>query len=160
MSRVHLSLKLKKIEESLTKELNRRPKLEEIAVGAEMELQDLRKFMVETAQVVSLDTTPVDVEDDLYLRDVVPDHDSDPLVISERKSLVDEIQKVFSTLSEREKIVLKHRFGLQFARSHTLEEIGKLLGLTRERVRQIEFQAIQKLRHPSRSRYLSVFRNS
>jgi RNA polymerase primary sigma factor len=105
-----------------------------------------------------MDSTPVDVEEDLYLRDVITDTESDPEVISQRRSLAEEIQKVLRVLTERERIVIKNRFGLQETRAHTLEEIGKLLGLTRERVRQIESQAIQKIRHPSRLARLSGYR--
>ena len=159
LNRVHQMLKLKKMEEGLTKKLNRKPTLEELSQEAGMKMEDLRKFFVDTPSVVSFDGTPVDPEDDLFLRDVIPDPENDPEKISESASLAEEIQKVFSALTEREKIVLQHRFGLQQTRVHTLEEIGRLLGLTRERVRQIEVQAIQKLRHPSRSQRLDVFRS-
>ncbi|MBF0499302.1 MAG: sigma-70 family RNA polymerase sigma factor [Candidatus Riflebacteria bacterium] len=158
LNRVHQHLKLKKLEESLTKKLNRRPSLPELAEAATLKVSDLRKFMVDTPTVVSLDGTPVDGDDDLYLRDIIPDSESDPEVQSQHAALVDEIRKVFDSLTEREKIIMKLRFGLQQSRVHTLEEIGKLLGLTRERIRQLESQALQKLRHPSRSMRLDIFR--
>ncbi len=159
LNRVHLGLKLKKLEESLNKKLNRKPTLDELAEAAQMKSQELRKFLADSPIVVSMDTTPVDLDEDLFLRDVITDPNADPLTLAERKAFTEEIQKVLSVLTEREKIVIKHRFGLQQTRAHTLEEIGKLLGLTRERVRQIEFQAIQKLRHPSRSSRLDIFRS-
>ncbi len=159
LNRVHLALKLKKIEENLGKKLNRRPTLVELAKAASMTTDEIRKFFAGNPVVVSMDSTPVDSEEDLYLRDSIPDFNADPLVQSERKSMNEEIQKVFVSLSEREKIVLKHRFGLQQSKAHTLEEIGKLLGLTRERVRQIEAQALQKLKHPSRANKLRIFKS-
>jgi RNA polymerase primary sigma factor len=93
----------------------------------------------------------VDPEEDLYLRDVITDYEADPLAEAEKRSLENELERVMSSLTERERIVLMHRFGLHDTKSHTLEEIGKLLGVTRERVRQIESQALAKLRNPRRS---------
>ena len=158
LNRVHLGLKLKKLEEALQKKLNRKPSLGELAESASMKVEDLRKFMTDTPVVVSLDSTTVDTDEDLYLRDVIPDENSDPLNLAITKSIHEELAKVCSVLSDRARIVLKHRFGLQETKSHTLEEIGKLRGLTRERVRQIEAQAIQKLRHPSRLQQLSIYK--
>jgi RNA polymerase primary sigma factor len=85
------------------------------------------------------------------LRDVITDYESDPLAEAEKRSLEHELNRIMTSLTERERIVLMHRFGLHDTKSHTLEEIGKLLGVTRERVRQIESQALSKLRNPRRS---------
>ncbi|NLI74979.1 MAG: RNA polymerase sigma factor RpoD/SigA [Candidatus Riflebacteria bacterium] len=158
LNRVHQALKLKKIEEGLSKKLNRKPTIDELARAAGMKTPDLRKFMADNPVVVSMDSTPVDAEEDLYLRDVITDPKGDPLVMAEERSLKEEVQKVLDALTEREKLVITFRFGLTSQRACTLEEIGKLLGLTRERVRQIEAQAIQKLRHPSRAGRLGIFR--
>ena len=159
VSRVHQALKLKKIEEALGKKLNRKPKLEELAKEAGLSPEELRKFFADNPVVVPMDTMLSDGDDeDLYLRDSISNNESNPELLNEKKSLAEEIQKVLIGLSDREKIVLKHRFGLQQTRMHTLEQIGKLLGVTRERVRQIETQALDKLRSGNRSQRLSVYR--
>ena len=157
LNRVHTSLRLKKLEEKLTKQFNRKPTLEELAEAAVMRLRDLKKFLRETPSVVSMDSTPVDLDEDLFLRDVITDYSADPLIEAERHSLERELQGLLENLSEKERIVLMHRFGLYDIKAHTLEEIGKLLGVTRERVRQIEAQALEKLRNPRRSGHLHTY---
>jgi len=157
LNRVHTGLKIKKVEETLIKKLNRRPTIDELAEAAMMKTKDLRKFMRDIPSVVSMDTTPVDPEEDLFLRDVITDNDSDPLAEAEKKALEGELEKVMDSLTDRERVVLMHRFGLHDTRSYTLEEIGKLLGVTRERVRQIESQALAKLRNPRRSENLHTY---
>lgn len=157
LNRVHTGLKIKKLKETLQKRLNRRPTLEELAEAAFMKTKDLRKFLREIPSVVSMDTTPVDPEEDLYLRDVITDYEADPLAEAEKRSLENELELVLSYLTERERIVLTHRFGLHDTKASTLEEIGKLLGVTRERVRQIEAQALTKLRNPRRSDHLATY---
>ncbi len=157
LNRVHTSLRIKKVEETLIKKLNRRPTLEELADAVMMKPKDLSRFLRDIPNVVSMDSTPVDSEEDLFLRDVITDFDSDPLAEAEHKALEGELEKVLSSLSDRERIVLMHRFGLRDTKSYTLEEIGKLLGVTRERVRQIESQALAKLRNPRRSELLHTY---
>ncbi len=157
LNRVHTGLKIRKLEETLQKRLNRKPSIEELAEAAVMRPKDLRKFLRDIPTVVSMDTTPVDPEEDLFLRDVITDNEADPLVEAEKRSLEEELNQVLSYLSDRERIVLMHRFGLHETKSHTLEEIGKLLGVTRERVRQIESQALQKLRNPRRCERLQGY---
>ena len=150
LNRVHTTLKLKKLEESLTKKLNRKPTLEELAESAMMRPQDLQRFIRDIPNVVSMDSTPVDSDEDLFLRDVITDTDYDPLAEAEKRALDQELEEALSCLTDKERIVVNHRFGLNDTRSYTLEEIGKLLGVTRERVRQIEAQALDKLRNPRR----------
>ena len=157
LNRVHTGLRLKKLEEKLTKHLNRKPTLEELAEAAVMRLRDLKKFIRDTPNVISMDSTPVDTDEDLYLRDVITDDTADPSLAAERHSLELELAGLLNHLSSKEKIVLMHRFGFNDIKSHTLEEIGKLLGLTRERVRQIEAEALQKLRNPRRSGHLQNY---
>ncbi|MBR4569744.1 MAG: sigma-70 family RNA polymerase sigma factor [Candidatus Riflebacteria bacterium] len=157
LNRVHTTLKLKKIEESLTKKLNRKPTLEELADSAMMRPQDLQRFIRDIPNVVSMDSTPVDSEEDLFLRDVITDTDYDPLAEAEKRALDQELEEALSCLTDKERIVVNHRFGLNDTRSYTLEEIGKLLGVTRERVRQIEAQALDKLRNPRRCENLQYY---
>ena len=157
LNRVHTTLKLKKIEESLTKKLNRKPTLEELADSAMMRPQDLQRFIRDIPNVVSMDSTPVDSEEDLFLRDVITDTDYDPLAEAEKRALDQELEVALSCLTDKERIVVNHRFGLNDTRSYTLEEIGKLLGVTRERVRQIEAQALDKLRNPRRCENLQYY---
>lgn len=157
LNRVHTSLKLKKLEESLTKKLNRKPTLEELAECAMMRPQDLQRFIRDIPNVVSMDSTPVDSEEDLFLRDVITDTDYDPLAEAEKRALDQELEEALSCLTDKERIVVNHRFGLNDTRSYTLEEIGKLLGVTRERVRQIEAQALDKLRNPRRCENLQYY---
>lgn len=157
LNRVHTSLKIKKIEESLTKRLNRKPTLEELAESAMMRPQDLQKFLTDIPNVVSMDSTPVDNDEDLFLRDVITDTEYDPCAEAEKRALDEELETAMKCLTAKERIVVNHRFGLNDTKSYTLEEIGKLLGVTRERVRQIEAQALDKLRNPRRCENLQYY---
>ncbi|MFA7146302.1 MAG: RNA polymerase sigma factor RpoD/SigA, partial [Candidatus Riflebacteria bacterium] len=136
LNRIHTGLRIRKVEETLIKKLNRRPTLEELAEGVMMKPQDLSKFLREIPNVISMDSTAVDADEDLFLRDVITDNESDPLAEAEKKALDGELEKLLDSLNERERIVVMHRFGLGDLKPYTLEEIGKLLGVTRERVRQ------------------------
>lgn len=159
LNRIHTGLRIKKAEEDLVKKLNRKPTIEELAESAMMKPQDLNRFLRDVPNVISMDSTPVDNDEDLYLRDVITDSESDPSVETEKKALNSELNNLLQTLTERERIVLQHRFGLGDIKPYTLEEIGKLLGVTRERVRQIECQALDKLRNPRRSEFLHGYLN-
>jgi RNA polymerase primary sigma factor len=159
LNRIHTGLRIRKVEETLIKKLNRRPTLEELAEGVMMKPQDLSKFLREIPNVISMDSTTVDADEDLFLRDVITDNESDPLAEAEKKALDGELEKLLDSLNERERIVVMHRFGLGDLKPYTLEEIGKLLGVTRERVRQIEVQALEKLRNPRRSEILQNYIN-
>lgn len=159
LNRIHTGLRIRKVEETLIKKLNRRPTLEELAEGVMMKPQDLSKFLREIPNVISMDSTAVDADEDLFLRDVITDNESDPSAEAEKKALDGELEKLLDSLNERERIVVMHRFGLGDLKPYTLEEIGKLLGVTRERVRQIEVQALEKLRNPRRSEVLQNYIN-
>ena len=102
--------------------------------------------------------TPIEVEDDSHLGDFIQDDDAtspaDHALWAVKK---EQLESVLDTLTDREENVLRLRFGLDDGRTRTLEEVGKVFGVTRERIRQIEAKALRKLRHPSRSKQLKDF---
>jgi len=104
-----------------------------------------------------MDSTTVNSDEDLYLRDVIMDKDADLVKEIEKKVLDKEIKNVLDCLTEREQLVITYRFGLNDTKCYTLEEIGNFLGLTRERIRQIEANALKKLQNPYRSKLLKAF---
>jgi len=167
----------------LQQELGREPTLEEIAAGSDY-LSDTDKRAVEESNADGVDVpvdvqrrvrraaekvrqimavsqepmsleTPVGDEDNSALVDFIPDDTvASPVEETNRELLREQMREILSSLSERERNVLALRFGLVDGESHTLEEVGQLFGVTRERIRQIEAKALRKLRHPTRSRKL------
>ena len=134
----------------LTLELNREPTEEEIAERMKIPVEKVREIMKISQDPVSLDT-PIGEEEDSHLGDFIPDERSmSPEEYATNEILKDEISTVLMTLTDREEQVLKLR---------TLEEVGQIFGVTRERIRQIEAKALRKLRHPSRSKKLKDFMN-
>ncbi|MBI4503912.1 MAG: sigma-70 family RNA polymerase sigma factor [Chloroflexi bacterium] len=110
-----------------------------------------------TQQPISLET-PIGEEEDSFLGDFIEDHSAPPPVeIASRQLLKEQVSAVLASLSERERRALELRFGLDDGRARTLEEVGRVFGVTRERIRQIEAKALRKLRHPSRSKKLKDF---
>ena len=108
---------------------------------------------------VSLET-PIGEEDDSHLGDFIPDNDSPaPADAASYQMLKEQLNEVLRTLTPREELVLKLRFGLDDGRARTLEEVGHEFNITRERIRQIEAKALRKLRHPSRSKRLKDYLN-
>ena len=130
--------KLARVHRQLTLELNREPsKISQEPVSLE---------------------TPIGEEDDSHLGDFIKDeHNMSPEDYATNELLKQEIGEVLLTLTEREEKVIKLRFGLEDGKSRTLEEVGQMFGVTRERIRQIEAKALRKLRHPSRSRKLKDY---
>ncbi|MEA1995663.1 MAG: RNA polymerase sigma factor RpoD [Campylobacterota bacterium] len=141
----------------LLQKLGREPSPLEIAGCLEVPLDKVRAIMKIAKEPVSIET-PIGDEEDAHLEDFIEDmHTRSPLNTAIDTNLREKIDEVLGTLTEREQRVLRMRFGVGEDGEHTLEEVGRVLGVTRERVRQIEAKAIKKLRHPKRSKQLSHF---
>ena len=146
--------KLLRIQRQLLQDLGREPTPEEIAIQMEMPPEKVREIQKISQEPVSLET-PIGEEEDSHLGDFI--EDSEAVVPLERASfrlLQEQLESVLHTLSEREKEVIRLRFGLVDGQPRTLEDVGKKFGVTRERIRQIESKTLSKLRHPSRSQKL------
>ena len=151
--------KLSRFQRQLTLELNREPTDEELVEKMNMSPEKIREVIKIAQDPVSLET-PIGEEEDSHLGDFVPDESNmSPEDFTVHEMLKEEISDVLLTLTEREEQVLRLRFGLDDGSSKTLEEVGQMFGVTRERIRQIEAKALRKLRHPSRSRKLKDFLN-
>lgn len=149
--------KLTRVHRQLTLELNREPTEEELAKKMGTTVEKIRDIYKISQEPVSLET-PIGEEDDSHLGDFVPDErNMSPEEYATNEMLKDEISEILLTLTEREEKVIRLRFGLEDGKSRTLEEVGKMFNVTRERIRQIEAKALRKLRHPSRSRKLKDY---
>lgn len=149
--------KLARIQRQLTLELNREPSEHELAKKMNMSVEKVRDIYKISQEPVSLET-PIGEEDDSHLGDFIKDErNMSPEEYATNEMLKDEISEVLLTLTEREEKVIRLRFGLEDGKSRTLEEVGQMFGVTRERIRQIEAKALRKLRHPSRSRKLKDY---
>ena len=149
--------KLARVQRQLTQELNREPTDEEIAERLDITVDKVREVYKISQDPVSLET-PIGEEEDSHLGDFIPDgHTMGPEEYATVEMLKEELNNVLSTLTEREEKVLRLRFGLDDGQCRTLEEVGQIFGVTRERIRQIEAKALRKLKHPSRSRKLKDF---
>lgn len=149
--------KLIRVQRQLIQELGRDPMPEEIAAEMEITEERVREILKISQEPVSLET-PIGEEEDSHLGDFIEDEEA--LAPAEAASfflLREQLEDVLSTLTQREKKVLQLRFGLDDGRSRTLEEVGQVFGVTRERIRQIEAKALRKLRHPSRSKKLKDY---
>jgi len=149
--------KLARVQRQLTLELNRELTEDELAKKMNISVDKIRDIYKISQEPVSLET-PIGEEDDSHLGDFVPDErNMSPEDYATNEMLKDEISEVLLTLTEREEKVIRLRFGLEDGKSRTLEEVGQMFGVTRERIRQIEAKALRKLRHPSRSRKLKDY---
>ena len=146
--------KLIRVSRQLLQEYGREPLPEEIAAEMGIPEEKVREIIKIAQEPVSLET-PIGEEEDSHLGDFIPDDDAPaPADAAAFTMLKEQLMSVLSTLTPREEMVLKLRFGLEDGRARTLEEVGKEFKVTRERIRQIEAKALRKLRHPSRSRKL------
>ena len=149
--------KLKKVTRKLAQELSRKPTEEELAVEMNISVPKLREIIKVAQEPLSLET-PIGKEEDSRLGDFIEDKDADaPVKTVAQELLREDLAEVLSGLSPRERDVLRLRFGMDDGRQRTLEEVGQLFGVTRERIRQIEAKALRKLRHPNRSKRLKEY---
>jgi len=149
--------KLVRVSRQLLQELGRDPLPEEIAEEMGISEEKVREVMKIAQEPVSLET-PIGEEEDSHLGDFIEDQDApSPVEAASFTLLKEQLEEVLETLTPREKKVLRLRFGIDDGRARTLEEVGQIFGVTRERIRQIEAKALRKLRHPSRSKKLKDF---
>lgn len=153
--------KITRAQRTLVQKLNRDPTAEEISVELEglFDADTIRKIQQYSLDPLSLEK-PVGEEEDSHVGDFIEDKDNEsPSQFADNSLLKDKINEVLKELTDREERVLRLRYGLDDGRTHTLEEVGKEFGVTRERIRQIEAKAIKKLRHPTRAKQLKDYRN-
>ena len=149
--------KLIRISRQLVQRLGREPTAEEIAAEMEISSDRVEEIQRIAQEPVSLET-PIGEEEDSQLGDFLEDKDMpNPEEVAASMILREQLEEMLDDLSEREREVLRLRFGLEDGHAHTLEDVGRRFGVTRERIRQIEAKALRKLRHPSRSRRLKDF---
>ena len=149
--------KLIRIQRQLLQDLGRDAVPEEIAAEMDLPVKKVRDILKIAQEPVSLET-PIGEEDDSHLGDFIEDKDAtSPEQHAANEMLKEQLAEVLDTLTDREENVLRLRFGLDDGKTRTLEEVGRVFNVTRERIRQIEAKALRKLRHPSRSNQLRDF---
>ena len=141
----------------LVQELGREPTLEEIAAELNLPIEKIIEANRTAADTLSLDMPVGDEEDTTIGSFVEDDNTPGPVDATSNAMLSEALTEILGTLTEREADVLRMRFGMYDGRTHTLEEVGQIFGVTRERIRQIENKAIRKLRHPSRAKKIKDF---
>jgi RNA polymerase primary sigma factor len=149
--------RLRNISRELLQELGREATMEEIAKRAKMPLGEVRRVMKISRHPISLDR-PVGEGEDSYFGDFIEDGSAEsPVSTASNEMLKDRIEQVLKSLTYREREIIKLRYGIGDGYTYTLEEVGKIFKVTRERVRQVEAKAIRKLQHPVRARKLEGF---
>jgi RNA polymerase primary sigma factor len=143
--------KVHRVQRQLVQEVEREPTVEEVAAQVDLPIERVREIMRISQEPLSLDQS-VGEEDDSNLADFIEDREADePADMAARSMLTEALEVALAGLGEREQGVVRMRFGLEDGQVHTLEEVGKRFGVTRERIRQIESKTLAKLRHPHRS---------
>ena len=146
--------KVQRVQRQMVQELEREPTIEELAEKCDLTPAKVREILRIAQDPLSLDS-PVGEEDDSNLSDFIEDQQADaPADVAARKMLGDAVIEALDALNEREKQVVRLRFGLDDGQARTLEEVGREFGVTRERIRQIASKTLAKLRHPQRSQKL------
>ncbi len=149
--------KLRNVSKKLQQEVGAEPSLEEIALAADMPVSEVRRVMKIARHPISLDR-PVGESEDSYFGDFIEDERVEsPVIAASQEMLKDKIDTVLKTLTYREREIIKLRYGIGDGYTYTLEEVGRIFKVTRERVRQVEAKAIRKLQHPVRARKLEGF---
>lgn len=149
--------KLRKVSKRLLQEKGREPTIEETAEAAGVSLEETRRVLKISRHPISLDR-PVGESEDSYFGDFIEDDNTEsPVNSATQEMLKDKIDVVLKTLTYREREIIKLRYGLGDGYTYTLEEVGRIFKVTRERVRQIEAKAVRKLQHPVRSKQLKGF---
>ena len=152
--------KLRNVSKQLVQELGREPTIEEIAELASLSVSETRRVLKISRHPISLDR-PVGESEDSYFGDFIEDGSAEsPVDVASQGMLKDKIEAVLNTLTHREREIIKLRYGIGDGYTYTLEEVGRMFHVTRERVRQIEAKAIRKLQHPVRARRLEGFTES
>ncbi len=149
--------RLRAVSKNLLQKLGREPTVEEIAKEVEMSVAETRRVLKISRHPISLDR-PIGESEDSYFGDFIEDEGVDSPVNSASQGMLKErIESILNTLSYREREIIKLRYGIGDGYTYTLEEVGRIFKVTRERVRQVEAKAIRKLQHPIRSRKLEGF---
>jgi RNA polymerase primary sigma factor len=149
--------KLRNVSKKLLQEMGREPTIEETARAANISVEETRRVLKISRPPISLDR-PVGESEDSYFGDFIEDDTAEsPVQAATQEMLKDKIDQVLKTLTYREREIIKLRYGLGDGYTYTLEEVGRIFKVTRERVRQIEAKAVRKLQHPVRSRQLEGF---
>ncbi|MHC4853499.1 MAG: RNA polymerase sigma factor RpoD [Planctomycetota bacterium] len=149
--------KLRNVTKKLIQQKGREPSIEEVAEAAQVSVDEAKRVMKISKHPISLDR-PIGESDDSYFGDFIEDDAVEsPVLAASREMLKDRIQNVLGTLTFREREIIKLRYGIGDGYTYTLEEVGRIFRVTRERVRQIEAKAVRKLQHPVRARKLNGF---
>ncbi len=149
--------KLRNVTKKLIQAKGREPSIEEVAEAAQVSVEEAKRVMKISKHPISLDR-PIGESDDSYFGDFIEDEAVEsPVLAASREMLKERIDNVLSTLTFREREIIKLRYGIGDGYTYTLEEVGRIFRVTRERVRQIEAKAVRKLQHPVRARRLSGF---
>ena len=149
--------KIRTVTAEFVQEFGREPNPEEIAERANLSIEDAKCVYKMTRQPLSLDQPVGDHEDNYFGEFLEEQRDDDPLYDTNMEALKKSLEEVMTDLSYREREILRLRYGLADGYTYTLEEVGKIFSVTRERVRQIESKAVRKLQSPYRSRSLTGF---